>query len=159
MYHIQELVVTNSAVLWYNLVRRWGECYKSVTDASGGGVPRQARYHSRRDTSAGEGAPRVGGRTSWAYIGTGELEAGSHELGAGSWIDKLGAEKGENIMWLVGGGFMFSGLLIGALSGSIALCLGVVGFGAVLMGCQYAQEQYKERQSQAWRKNYPSYRY
>lgn len=62
-------------------------------------------------------------------------------------------------MWLIGGGFMFSGLLIGALSGSIALCLGVVGFGAVLMGCQYAQEQYKERQSQAWRKNYPSYRY
>ena len=62
-------------------------------------------------------------------------------------------------MWLIGGGFMFCGLLIGALSGSVALCLGVVGFGLVLMGCQYAQEQYKERQSQAWRRNYPSYRY
>lgn len=62
-------------------------------------------------------------------------------------------------MWLIGGGFMFSGLLIGALSGSIALCLGIVGFGAALIGCQYAQERYEERQSQAWRKNYPSYRY
>ena len=62
-------------------------------------------------------------------------------------------------MWLIGGGFMFSGLLIGALSGSIILCLGVVGFGMILTGCQYIQAQYKERQSQARRKNYPSYRY
>lgn len=62
-------------------------------------------------------------------------------------------------MWLIGGGLMFSGLLMGALSGSIAICLVVVGFGVVLIGCHYAQEQYKERQSQAWRKNYPSYRY
>ena len=62
-------------------------------------------------------------------------------------------------MWLIGGGCIFSGLLIGALSGSVALCLVVVGFGIVLIGCQYAQERYKEQQSQAWRKNYPSYRY
>lgn len=62
-------------------------------------------------------------------------------------------------MWLIGGGFMFSGLLLGALTGSIALYLGVIGFGLVLMGCQYAQERYKERQAQAWRKEYPSYRY
>lgn len=62
-------------------------------------------------------------------------------------------------MWLIGGGFMFSGLLLGALTGSIALYLGVIGFGLVLIGCQYAQERYRDRQSQAWRKEYPSYRY
>lgn len=62
-------------------------------------------------------------------------------------------------MWLIGGGCIFSGLLIGALSGSVTLCLGVVGFGMALIGCQYGQEQYKERRSQAWRKNYPSYKY
>ena len=62
-------------------------------------------------------------------------------------------------MWLIGGGFMFSGLLIGALSGSIVLYLGIAGFGVALMGCHYAQKRYQERQSQAWRKNYPSYKY
>ena len=62
-------------------------------------------------------------------------------------------------MWLIGGGFMFSGLLIGALSGSIALCLVFIGFGMILIGCHYTQEQYKERRAQAWRKNYPSYKY
>lgn len=62
-------------------------------------------------------------------------------------------------MWLIGGGFMFGGLLIGALSGSIVLCLGIVGFGMMLIGCHYTQKQYKERQSQTWRKNYPSYKY
>ncbi len=62
-------------------------------------------------------------------------------------------------MWLIGGGFMFGGLLTGALSGSIALCLGFIGFGMMLIGCHYAKEQYKERQAQEWRKNYPSYRY
>jgi hypothetical protein len=91
------------------------------------------------------------------YIGAGELGAASWELGTR--IGELQAEKGENIMWLIGGGFMFSGLLIGALSGSIALCFGIVGFGMALIGCHCIQERYKERQSQAWRKNYPSYRY
>lgn len=62
-------------------------------------------------------------------------------------------------MWLIGGGFMFSGLLLGALSGSVVLYLGVTGFGAVLMGCQYARDWHKKRQAQAWYKNYPSYRY
>lgn len=62
-------------------------------------------------------------------------------------------------MWLIGGGFMFSGLLLGALTGSIAIYLGVIGFGLMLMGCHYVREQYKEQQAQAWRKEYPSYRY
>lgn len=62
-------------------------------------------------------------------------------------------------MCLIGGGFMLCGLLIGVLSGNIVLCFVVIGFGIMLIGCQYIQEQYKERQSQAWRKNYPSYRY
>lgn len=62
-------------------------------------------------------------------------------------------------MWLIGGGFMFGGLLMGALSGSIVLCLGVIGFGMMLIGCHYAQERYKEQQAQERRKNYPSYRY
>ena len=125
---------------------------------------RKAIYLSRRYTSADE-IPRqamVHPRPwvcvqSRAYIGADKLEAASWELDTR--VGELQAAKGENIMWLIGGGFMFSGLLIGALSGSVALCLGIIGFGMVLIGCHYAQEQYKERQSQAWRKNYPSYRY
>ena len=62
-------------------------------------------------------------------------------------------------MGMVGCGFMFTGLLLGALSGSFVLCLTVVGIGAAFTLCAYAQEQYKEKQAQAWRKNYPSYRY
>lgn len=62
-------------------------------------------------------------------------------------------------MGMVGCGFMFTGLLLGALSGSLVLCLAVVGIGAVFALGAYAQEQYKEKQAQAWRKNYPSYRY
>lgn len=62
-------------------------------------------------------------------------------------------------MWLIGGGLMFSGLLVGALSGSIILYLGFVGVGLVLVGCQYARQRYQNHKEQVWRKNYPSYRY
>lgn len=67
----------------YGCIGRW--------DTSAGEVPRQVRYLSRRGTSAAEipqqarVPARVGGRTSWAYIGAGELEAGSYELEAASW--------------------------------------------------------------------------
>lgn len=156
MYYIQVLVVTNSAVLWYNMVRRWGECYKSMTNVSEDDIPQQVIYLSRRDTSPGEGTPASMGMRPVPGIYR-RRQAGSCKLDTR--VGELQAAKGENIMWLIGGGFMFSGLLIGALSGSVTLCLGIVGFGMVLIGCYYAQEQYKERQSQAWRKNYPSYRY
>lgn len=62
-------------------------------------------------------------------------------------------------MGMVGCGFMFTGLLFGALSGSITIFLIIVGFGLALVGCALLREQRKERQAQAWRKNYPSYRY
>lgn len=62
-------------------------------------------------------------------------------------------------MGIVGCGFMFTGLLLGALSGSVALCLSVVGIGVIFAFSAYAQEQRKERQAQEWRKNYPSYKY
>lgn len=62
-------------------------------------------------------------------------------------------------MGMVGCGLMLTGLLMGALSGSIGICLGVIGFGGLLVGYAYAQEQVKEKQAQAWRKNYPSYKY
>lgn len=113
-----------------------------------------------KDASAGEVPQQARARLHGCAPGPGYIYARG-ELEAASWMrtGELQAEKGENIMWLVGSGFMFSGLLIGALSGSVALCLGVVGFGMALIGCQYVQEQYKKRQSQAWRKDYPSYRY
>jgi uncharacterized membrane protein YuzA (DUF378 family) len=62
-------------------------------------------------------------------------------------------------MGIVGCGFMLTGLLLGALSDSITLCLAVVGIGAIFALSAYAQEQRKERQAQQWRKNYPSYKY
>jgi len=62
-------------------------------------------------------------------------------------------------MGIIGCGLMFTGLLLGALSGSLILCLAVVGIGAILVLGVYVQEQNKEKQAQAWRKNYPSYRY
>lgn len=62
-------------------------------------------------------------------------------------------------MWLIGGGFMFGGLLMGALSGSVALSLVIIGVGAIIVGGAYAQVQYKEKQAQSWRKKYPSYKY
>lgn len=113
-------------------------------------IPHHARVHAHAH-APGPVPWYIYARASW------KLRAASWELDTR--IGELQAEKGENIMWLIGGGFMFSGLLIGALSGSVTLCLGVVGFGMALIGCHYAQEQYKERQAQAWRKNYPSYKY
>lgn len=51
-------------------------------------VPCQAKYSSRRDTSTGKGAhaPMWVCARARAYIGAGELQAGSCELEAASWI-------------------------------------------------------------------------
>lgn len=62
-------------------------------------------------------------------------------------------------MGTVGFGLMFTGLLMGALSGSIILCLAVISCGMALALGAYAQEQGQKKQAQAWRKNYPSYKY
>lgn len=62
-------------------------------------------------------------------------------------------------MGLMGCGIMLAGLLSGALFGGINIALVTVGIGALLIIGKLVQEKQKEKQAQAWRKNYPSYRY
>lgn len=62
-------------------------------------------------------------------------------------------------MGLVGCGIMLAGLLSGALFGGINIALVTIGIGVLFIIGQLAQEKQKERQAQAWRKNYPSYRF
>lgn len=62
-------------------------------------------------------------------------------------------------MGIIGCGIMLAGLLAGALFGGIAIALVVMAMGAILViGAQLDARQ-KEKQAQAWRKNYPQYRY
>jgi len=62
-------------------------------------------------------------------------------------------------MGIIGCGIMFTGLLLGALSGSIAIMAVVMGIGAIIVGCIMAQEHTRKKQAQAWRRQYPTYRY
>ena len=62
-------------------------------------------------------------------------------------------------MWIIGGGIMFAGLIMGGLSGSLSLCLEITGVGLVILACAQIKEYTKEKRAQEWRKNYPVYRY
>lgn len=104
----------------------------------------------RRGTSAGEDAPtpapaRVCSR-SRVYIRAGR--AGSCKLG-----------KELRTMGIVGCGIMMAGLMSWALLGCIGLGTGFIGIGTLLVAGACIQEKRKEKQAQAWRKNYPSYKY
>ena len=54
---------------------------------------------------------------------------------------------------------MFTGLLLGAMSGSIGIALITIGIGLLLAGYSVLQEYREEKRMQDWRKNYPTYRY
>lgn len=56
-------------------------------------------------------------------------------------------------------GLMFTGLLLGALSGSILLALIVISIGLLCALYEYIKERQEEKRENAWRKNYPIYRY
>lgn len=62
-------------------------------------------------------------------------------------------------MSTIGCGFLFTGLLLGALSGSFLIGIVTICIGLVLIGCAYLHEYKREKKAQAWRKNYPIYRY
>lgn len=62
-------------------------------------------------------------------------------------------------MGIIGCGIMLAGLLAGALFGGIAVALVVMGIGAILVTGAQLDARQKERQAQAWRRNYPQYRY
>ena len=62
-------------------------------------------------------------------------------------------------MGIIGCGIIMAGLMGWALLGCIGLGAGFMGIGALLVAGACAQEKHKEEQAQAWRKNYPSYKY
>lgn len=62
-------------------------------------------------------------------------------------------------MGIIACGLMFTGLLLGALSGSILLALIIISIGFLFAFGEYVKEKQKEEQENAWRKNYPVYRY
>lgn len=62
-------------------------------------------------------------------------------------------------MGTIGCGLMFTGLLLGAMSGSIGIALITIGIGLLLAGYPVLQEYREEKRMQDWRKNYPTYRY
>ena len=83
MYNIQVLGVTNWAGLWYNMGRRWGECYESVTSTSAGEVSKPDVRAPPTRVPASRVYIRAGQAGSWKLdIHISELEAGScSELG------------------------------------------------------------------------------
>lgn len=72
-------------------------------------------------------------------------------------VGELGKEL--RTMGIVGCGIMMAGLMSWALLGCIGLGTGFIGIGTLLVAGAYIQEKRKEEHAQAWRKNYPSYKY
>ena len=63
------------------------------------------------------------------------------------------------ILILIGAGLCFSGLVLGALSGSILLMLAPIGAGMLLFGVAGLWQHAINKQAASWRATYPSYKY
>ena len=62
-------------------------------------------------------------------------------------------------MYILGCGLMLTGLLTGALFGSLLIALAVMGIGGLFVLITVVEEKQKKKQAQAWRTTYPPYGY
>ena len=62
-------------------------------------------------------------------------------------------------MYIIGCSLMLTGLLTGALFGSLLIALTIMGIGGLFVLITVAEEKQKKKQAQAWRTTYPPYGY